>query len=220
MTDRYVWFFNQVVAGIQDEFPDKRLAFYAYSVYNRPPVKVKPSPKLVPAVALITLCRLHGMDNPVCPEKSYERWVIEQWGQLVPEVYYRGYWFNLADPGLPFFMMERIRREVPLGKQLGIAGWRVEAPYEWAGSTPSRYVASKLMWDHTADVDRLMDDFYAQFLRACRTANAAISGNHVAGARQGRLSYGQLLGHAAHLHERDSRPGQSGRCRGDEVGRR
>ncbi len=163
MTDRYVWFFNRVLEGIRDEFPDKRLGFYAYSVYNRPPVRVKPNPRLVPAVALITLCRLHGMDNPVCPEKSYEQWVIRQWGQLVPEVYYRGYWFNLADPGLPYFFFERVRRDIPLGKKLGIAGWRVEAPPDWASSTPSHYIACKLLWNHRADVDALLKDFYAKF---------------------------------------------------------
>ncbi|UCE47293.1 MAG: DUF4838 domain-containing protein [Phycisphaerales bacterium] len=163
MTDRYVWFFNQVLDGIRDEFPDKRIGFYAYSVYNRPPLRVKPDPRIVPAVALITLCRRHGMDNPVCPEKSYEQWIIGQWGKIVPEVYYRGYWFNLADPGLPFFMISRIRQEVPLGKKLGIVGWRTETPPEWAGSCPSRYIAARLMWDHTADVDALMEDFYQKF---------------------------------------------------------
>jgi hypothetical protein len=163
MTDRYVWFFNGVLEGVEAEFPNKRLGFYAYSVYNRPPVKVTPDPRLVPAIALITLCRLHGMSNPVCPEKSYEERIIREWGKLVPEVYYRGYWFNLADPGLPFFMIDRIRREIPLGKELGIAGWRVESPYDWAASVPSRYIACKLMWDHTADVDRLLSDFYEKF---------------------------------------------------------
>ena len=163
MTDRYVWFFNHVLEGIEDEFPHKRLGFYAYSVYNRPPVKVKPDSRLVPAVALITLCRLHGMANPVCPEKSYEQSIIRQWGKLVPEVYYRGYWFNLADPGLPFFMIDRVSREVPLGKELGIAGWRVESPYEWAASAPSRYIACKLMWDDTADADLLLRDFHEKF---------------------------------------------------------
>jgi len=163
MTDRYIRFFNQIIEEIKDEFPDKRLGFYAYSVYNRPPLKVIPNPRLVPAIALITLCRLHGMDNPICPEKSYEQWIIREWGKLVPEVYYRGYWFNLADPGLPFFMIERIKRDIPLGEQLGIAGWRVEAPYEWAASAPSRYIACKLMWDHTADVATLMQDFYEKF---------------------------------------------------------
>jgi hypothetical protein len=163
MTDRYIWFFNQVLEGIKDEFPNKRIGFYAYSVYNRPPVKVTPDRRIVPAVALITLCRRHGMDNPICPEKNYEQWIIGAWGKLVPQVYYRGYWFNLADPGLPFFMIRRIGQEVPLGRKLGIAGWRTETPPEWAGSCPSRYLAARLMWDHTADVDALMQDFYQKF---------------------------------------------------------
>jgi len=163
MTDRYVWFFNQVLAGIKDEFPDRQIGFYAYAAYNRPPVKVKPDPKIVPAVAMITLCRLHGMDNPVCAEKGYERWIIQEWGKIVPHVYYRGYWFNLADPGLPFFMIRRIAQEVPLGKQLNVAGWRTECMTNWAGNTPSLYIAYRLMWDHTASVDRLMADFGDKF---------------------------------------------------------
>jgi len=159
MTDRYVWFFNKVLDGIRDEFPDKRIGFYAYAAYCRPPVKVKPNPRLVPAVAMITLCRIHGMNNPVCPEKSYEKWIIQEWGKLVPQVYYRGYWFNLADPGLPFFMIRRIAQEVPLGRQLHVAGWRTECMTNWAGSSPSLYVAHKLMWDHTANVEALLSDY-------------------------------------------------------------
>jgi len=163
MTDRYVWFFNKVLEGIRGEFPDKRIGFYAYASYNRPPVKVKPEPKLVPAVAMITLCRMHGMQNPVCPEKSYEKWIIDQWGKLVPQVYYRGYWFNLADPGLPFLMLRRIAREVPLGKRLRVAGWRTECMTNWAGSSPSLYLAYKLMWDPTADAEAIVGDYCEKF---------------------------------------------------------
>jgi len=163
MTDRYVWFFNKVLEGIRDEFPDKRIGFYAYAAYNRPPVKVKPDPKIVPAVAMITLCRMHGMNNPICPEKAYEKWIIQQWGKIVPQVYYRGYWFNLADPGLPFFMIRRIAQEVPLGKQLNVAGWRTECSTNWAGNTPSLYIAYKLMWDHTAGIEAILSDFCEKF---------------------------------------------------------
>lgn len=163
MTDRYVWFFNQVLDGIKDEFPDKRIGFYAYSVYNRPPVKWKPNPRLVPAVALITLCRIHGVGNPICPEKSYQKEIVRGWGKIVPEVYDRGYWFNLADPGNPFFMIRRVVDEIPLGKELGISGWRVESAYNWSGAAPSLYVASRLMWDVNTDVPALLADFYTKF---------------------------------------------------------
>jgi hypothetical protein len=164
MTDRYVWFFNQVLKGIEDEFPNKQIAFYAYSVYNRPPVKIRPDRRIVPAVALITLCRFHGTGTASCPEKDYENWVISQWCKLVPQVYWRGYWFNLADPGLPYFFVERVRKEIPAYKQAGLVGIRSESPPNWAGgATPSLYIACKLMWNEKADVDALMTDFYDKF---------------------------------------------------------
>lgn len=164
MTDRYVWFFNQVLKGIEDEFPNKQIAFYAYSVYNRPPVKVKPDKRIVPAVALITLCRFHGIETPSCPEKDYEKWVISEWCKLVPQVYWRGYWFNLADPGLPYFFTERVRKEIPAFDQAGLVGIRSECPQNWAGGgVPSLYIACKLMWNDKADVDALLTDFYVKF---------------------------------------------------------
>ena len=163
MTDRYIWLFNQILDRIKDEFPDKRIGFYAYSVYNRPPVKVIPNRRIVPAVALITLCRLHGMDNPICPESQYQQRIIRQWGKLVDEVYDRGYWFNLSDPGLPFFILDRVRTEIPLGYKLGLRGWRVETNPSWGSETPSLYIASKLLWNPEADVDAMLQEFYTLF---------------------------------------------------------
>ncbi len=95
MTDRYIWFFNKVLEGISDEFPDKKIGFYCYSCYMKPPVKVKPDPRIVPAFAPISLCRIHGMSNPVCPERSYYRKIMEAWGKLLPEIYERGYLLSL-----------------------------------------------------------------------------------------------------------------------------
>jgi hypothetical protein len=163
VSDRYIWFFNKVLEGIKDEFPDKKIAFYAYSAYMRPPVRIKPDPKIVPATAVIGLCRLHGMGNPNCPEKSYEKQLTTEWGKIVPEVYNRGYWYNLSDPGLPFFMISRVKKEIPLGKALGIHGWKVETADNYAAELPSTYIAAKLMWNVNSNVDSLVDDFCDKF---------------------------------------------------------
>lgn len=163
VTDRYLWFFNQILDGIEDEFPDKKICFYAYHTYMRPPVKVKPNPRIVPALAPIALCRVHGMSNPVCPERSYYKKLMEGWGKALPEVYERGYWFNLADPGFPFSHVHRLRDEIPMAKTFGIRGWRVETRNHWGSETPSLYIAAKLMWDPTADVDALLQNFYDTF---------------------------------------------------------
>ena len=163
MTDRYIWFFNHVLEGIHDEFPDKKIAFYIYADYVRPPVRYTPDPRIVGALAPITLCRVHGPGNPVCPEKSYYAWLIGAWSKKLSTVYDRGYWFNLADPGFPFIMVHRLRHQIPLAHKLGIAGWRVETAPKWASETPSLYIAAKLMWNPDADVDALMQDFYDKF---------------------------------------------------------
>lgn len=164
MTDRYVWFFNQILEGISDEFPDKKICFYSYASYNRPPLKYEPNPRIVPAFAPISICRIHGLGNPICPEKDkYQRWLIGEWGKIIPDVYDRGYWFNLADPGLLFPMVHRVRTQIPISHDLGITGWRVETLAHWGSEMPSLYIAAKLMWNHEADVDALMADFTKKY---------------------------------------------------------
>lgn len=167
MTDRYIWFFNRVLEAARERCPDARIAFYAYDSYMRPPLREKPGLRITPALAPITLCRIHGANNPVCPEKSYLVTLFRQWLELCPDVYDRGYWFNLSDIGLPFSMVHRMRVEIPLEKQLGVKGFRVEtsagSECHWASETPSLYLAAKLMWDCSADVDALLADFYDTF---------------------------------------------------------
>jgi len=163
VTDRYIWFFNQVLDGIKDEYPGKKVCFYSYHVYMRPPQKIKPNPLIVPALAPIALCRIHSMNNPICPEKSYVQSLIAGCEKVLPELYDRGYWFNLADPGFPFMMISRLREDIPLEKKLGIAGLRVESINHWGSESPSLYIASKLMWNANADVDALMQDYTDKF---------------------------------------------------------
>ena len=163
VTDRYIWFFNQVLSGVEDEYPDTKLAFYVYHSYMRPPRKWKPNPRIQGALAPIALDRVHGFSNPVAPEKSYVKWLFEEWGKILPELYDRGYWSNLACPGFPFIIIDRLRDEIPACHELGVKGWRVETFPNYGPQFPSMYVAAKLMWDHTADVDALLDDCFEKF---------------------------------------------------------
>jgi hypothetical protein len=163
VTDRYMRFFSEVLHEVHKEFPGKKIGFYSYSVYMRPPLREKPDPHIVPAFAPITLCRVHGMNNPVCPERSYYGSLMEAWGKIVPEIYERGYYFNLACPGFPFSKVHAVREETPFAHRAGVKGWRVECIPAWGSHTPTLYVAARLMWDAEADVDALLNDFYAKF---------------------------------------------------------
>ena len=163
VTDRYIWFFNQVLAKVNDKYPDTKIAFYIYHTYMRPPVKWKPDPRITGALAPIALDRVHGFSNPVAPEKSYAKWLYQEWGKIMPELYDRGYWSNLADPGFPFITVHRLRDEIPACHEFGLKGWRVETFPNYASYLPSNYIAAKLMWNHKADVDALLKDFAEKF---------------------------------------------------------
>lgn len=163
VTDRYIWFFNQVLDGLGEEHKDVRLAFYIYHSYMRPPVRYKPNPRIMGALAPIALDRVHGFSNPIAPEKSYARWLCQEWCKLLPDVYDRSYWSNLACPGFPFIIVDRLRDEIPVSHELGLKGWRVETFPNYGPQLPTMYVAGKLMWDHDLDVDALMADFSEKF---------------------------------------------------------
>lgn len=159
MTDRYIWFFNQVLDELKKDYPDKKIAFYIYHTYMRPPVKVKPNPNIVGALAPIALCRVHGMNNPVCPERSYLKNLIPEWKKQLGELYERGYWFNLADPGMWFVQTSRLKDEIGAYHQYGIEGFRTECIGNWAVEGPSLYLAGRLMWNADADTDALLQDY-------------------------------------------------------------
>lgn len=159
VTDRYVDFFNQVLKGIEDEFPDKKLAFYIYHNYMRPPVRVKPDARIAGAIAPIALCRVHGMNNPVCPERGYLKTLIDEWKELLPDLYERGYWFNLADPAMLFVQAHRMSDEIPYYARKGVKGYRTECMGHWALQGPSLYVAGKLMWNAKVDAKAVVHDF-------------------------------------------------------------
>jgi len=163
VTDRYIWFFNQVLERVNKDYPDTRLAFYIYHSYMRPPVRWKPDPRITGALAPIALDRVHGFSNPTAPEKSYARKLYEDWGKIMPDLYDRGYWSNLACPGFPFIIVDRLRDEIPECHKLGVKGWRVETFPNYGPQFPSMYVAGKLMWNHETDVDALLADCYEKF---------------------------------------------------------
>ena len=163
VTDRYIKCFNLVLEEVQKEYPEVGIAFYSYSQYTRPPVREKPNPKILPVFAPIDVCRFHSIDNPICPERDYIKKLVEGWEALGVKQVYRGYFFNLADQGLPFTMFTQVEREIPYYHKKGFLACRVECMPMWAHHGPSLYLASKLFWNVNGDSKKILDDFFSKF---------------------------------------------------------
>jgi len=164
MTDRYIWFFNQILEQLEDEFPNLHLVWYIYASHMMPP-KIEPNPRIVGVFAPISLDRIRGMDNPMSPDRYILRWLIDSWSATKPnEMYYRGYYNNLACPQFPFSQVDRIRSETPVYREKGINVMRVEViAASWSVCTPSLYLATRMMWNSDTDVDALLNEFYELF---------------------------------------------------------
>ena len=163
VTDRYIKFFNQVLDRVQEKHPDAGIGFYAYSQYMRPPVREKPNPNILPMLAPIDACRLHTMQTPHCWERQYISEIIAGWQDTGVNMMYRGYLFNLANPGVPYSMTKRTAIEYRYFYEHGIIGCRVETMPAWAWHGPTLYLAAKMMWDPMLDVDALLEDYYGKF---------------------------------------------------------
>ena len=171
VTGRYIWFFNQVLAALDKDYPKLHLVWYVYARHMMPPPpSLKPDPRIVAVFAPITLDRIRGMDNPMSPDRHILRWIIDRWNQLeLNESYYRGYYNNLACPQFPISQVDRIRHETPAFRQQGINVMRVEVIRQsWASNAISLYLATRMMWNVNTDADALLDEFYAKFYGPAR----------------------------------------------------
>ncbi|MDX9862806.1 MAG: DUF4838 domain-containing protein [Rhodospirillales bacterium] len=163
VTDRYVTFFNLVLEAVHKEFPNAGIAFYCYGQLMRPPIRERPHPNLLPVLAPIDLCRYHDIDNPLCPERRYLKEIVDGWQKLGCDLFYRGFFFNLADQGFPFPMTRQIGSELGFFHVSHFNGCRIQCMPLWGHQGPSLYLACKLMWNAGADPQAILADYY----RAC-----------------------------------------------------
>ncbi|MFH1567645.1 MAG: DUF4838 domain-containing protein [Gemmatimonadota bacterium] len=161
ITDRLVHFFNLVLEDLHRDYPDVGLAFYCYSDYVRPPVRERPDPHILPVFAPIDCCRLHSLDNPLCWERGYIEPLVDGWLALGVRLSYRGYLFNLADPGLPVAMIRQVRSEFPFYHRKGMIGMAPEVHPAWSYHGPAIYLAARMMWNPDLDADAALDDYFA-----------------------------------------------------------
>ncbi|OUS72430.1 hypothetical protein B1748_24720 [Paenibacillus sp. MY03] len=164
LTDRYMKFFNLVLEKLDDAgYHDVKISFFAYDEYYYPPVKHMPDPRIVPNIASIRTDRMKSIDNPLSWERQHIKDMIDGWKRVSPNVMIYDYLYNLADPGLPFSLTERIGSEYKYFYEQGIIGIRGEALPAWAYHGPTLYLAAKMMWNPDLDVAALLEDYFTTF---------------------------------------------------------
>ncbi|BBI32737.1 DUF4838 domain-containing protein [Cohnella abietis] len=163
ITDRYVKFYNKVLEQIEPQYPDVGIAFFAYLRYMRAPVREVPNPKLLPVIAPISVDRIHSIENSMSWERDYLKDLINDWKKLGVDVSVYSYMFNLADPGLPFSMINRIVEEMSYYHKEEMNQLRFEVMPSWGYQGPSLYMMAKLNWNPELDVQKTLSDYFSKY---------------------------------------------------------
>lgn len=164
VSDRFQVFYNIIGEAVKKVYPDVILNHYAYADYTLPPKHAAKAPdNLCVWMAPIRFCRLHSLSNPICSERRRCRQAIEDWMQVESHMGWREYNYNLAEASVPLSKISVWKDDLPWLHKIGCIGVNIECLAMWHIYGVNTYLAARMCWDAEADVDAIMEDFYAKF---------------------------------------------------------
>jgi hypothetical protein len=150
-SDAYFRWANAVVARVLDHYPDKWFGCLAYRAVIEPPTTTKVHPRLVP---FLTYDRMKWASAIVAAEGKR---LTESWQRATRQLGWYDYIYGTpyCVPRVYFHTMADYYR---YGAQHQVSAMYAEAYPNW-GEGPKLYIALKLQWDPTQDVEALLREW-------------------------------------------------------------
>jgi hypothetical protein len=193
-SNEWFYFVNAVLDEVNREFPQHKLVTNGYANRDIPPELpfFNQRQNLVVMFANINACTLHAYDNPRCWQMERQGQMLRRWCQLCDQVWIYNYNYTMLVGKFTLTpMVDRVRRNLPLLKQWGLLGFHDQDEADWSlTGIPTRLVRAALEWDTTANVDALLDDFYARWF-----GRAAAPMKAYYGALEAAFSRARVHGH-------------------------
>lgn len=153
LTDRYIYFWNEIAKRVAKVHPNATLTADAYSVYAAPPVKRK----LLPNVAI----RYVGIkyNNDEKRRQDLADW--NAWSQAVEKIYFRpNVLLSGRRQGTPLMFAHKMAEDFKQMARNSLLGTDFDSCcHNWATQGLNYYVCARLHWDPELDVDALIDDY-------------------------------------------------------------
>jgi hypothetical protein len=165
ITDEWINFVNNVTVAVRKEFPDVYIGTNGYANRNYPPQGVTVNDHMSIMFANIMTCCRHSYDHPGCWIKQREAEMLKQWCKLSKNVWMYTYIDQMMVSALtPIPEVHKLRRDMPLLKKWGVVGMLDESrPVLAECGIMSRYLRAQLEWNANANVDALLNDYYANW---------------------------------------------------------
>jgi len=156
LTDRMVWFWNQLATRIEAEVPGTTFVVYAYSAYKAPPVRETLHPRL--AVFFVGV----SYDRDTARAEGRADW--DAWSAMAGQLVWRP---NLLlygrREGVPSVFLHKLADDLRHFTRHGLIGTDFDSLiHHWAAEGLNAYGLARLLWDPTLTADAILDDY-------CRT---------------------------------------------------
>lgn len=153
LTDRMVYFWNEIAKRVTRVYPDALLSAYAYSLYSAPPVRRKLHPNIV-----IGFVPIHYLREEARKE-GLNDWT--EWARMASKIYWRP---NLLlsghREGTLALYVHKLADDFRYLAHNKMVGTDFDSCiHHWATQGLNYYVCAKLHWNPDLDVERLVDDY-------------------------------------------------------------
>ena len=156
VSDRIYTFVNQVAAAVKETHPDRYVLHLAYSDYIEPPERITPLDNVVVQITLNCECHY---------DRAYkeDQWrLIREWSQVTPNLMLYEYFNHTWKLQLPRAIAGAVGAAIPYYRQCGARMFSAQASDDFGNEGLTLYLAAKLLWDTSLDVDELVADYCQQ----------------------------------------------------------
>lgn len=168
VTDAMLELLNGVARRLRERHPESasKIGFLAYSNMFLPPVRnMQLEPSLYGVLAPIDIDPIHSVRDQRSPPKQEYLNIMKKWAELAKgrlSIYDYDQsmlvWRDLPNPSHQAFA-----GDVKAYRDAGVLGFFTESRMALATTFTNLYLRGRLMWDPDANVDDLLEDFYARF---------------------------------------------------------
>jgi len=153
LTDRMVYFWNNIAERVVQKHPNALLTVRAYSAYVTPPLHRKLHPNIV----------VEQVSGSYLNDKATAKWQAEwtQWATVTRQLAWRP---NLGGGqrrhGFPMVFVHKMAQDFNTRAKAGMISTDVDTMLpSWAANGLNFYVLARLHWNPDLDVDAVVDDY-------------------------------------------------------------
>jgi hypothetical protein len=155
LSDRIFTYANEVARRVAEKNPEKGCGMFAYTFYNKPPVKIK---KLEPNLYLSFVYQSASHRNPV----AYAQWKdsVAGWQKLGAKMVMREGWGNHYSLNLPYLHYNQIIANIAEGAKLGFIAVYGDGSKSFATQAPNYWALTRMIWNPTQKTKGLMEEYW------------------------------------------------------------